>query len=68
MPTEPSTRKDQPHMISRKRKGKGRVKTVVDFGMLDDNTVCCGCKGGADCPLRKALNLYRDESKKGGAR
>lgn len=55
-------------MISRKRKGKGRVKTVVDFGMLDDNTVCCGCKGGADCPLRKALNLYRDESKKGGAR
>lgn len=51
-------------MISRKRKGKGRVKTVVDFGMLDDNTVC----RGADCPLRKALNLYRDESKKGGAR
>ena len=27
-------------MITRKRKGKGRVKTVVDFGMLDDNTVC----------------------------
>lgn len=20
-----------------------------------------GCKGGADCPLRKALNLYREE-------
>ena len=28
---------------------------------------CDGCKGGADCPLRKALNLYRDESKKRGA-
>ena len=27
-------------MITGKRKGKGRVKTVVDFGMLDDQTVC----------------------------
>ena len=23
--------------------------------------LACGCKGGADCPLRKALNLYREE-------
>lgn len=37
------------------------------FEAMDDK-LACGCKGGADCPLRKALNLYRDESKKGGAR
>lgn len=37
------------------------------FNAMSDK-LYCGCKGGADCPLRKALNLYRDESKKGGAR
>lgn len=37
------------------------------FETMDDKHAC-GCEGGADCPLRKALNLYRDESKKRGAR
>lgn len=36
-------------MISRKRKGKGRVKTVVDFGMLDGNTVCRVRTVNGDC-------------------
>ena len=30
-------------------------------------TGACVGEAGADCPLRKALNLYRDESKKRGA-
>lgn len=36
-------------MITGKRKGKGRVKTVVDFGMLDDQTVCRVRTVNGDC-------------------